>query len=292
MTRAVRRVAALLATGLLLPVVAVAPASAVTIPTVVTVRAAHHAGYDRLVLQLSARPATVQLGWKTRLTWPQTGKPVAIAGAAFLELHLAPAQAHSNSGHDTIARRTTFALPDLVEMVVTEDFEGHVLLGLGLQRRTPIHVFRLTNPSRVVLDFAVPFATTPVRTYFLNMPRFTVGRTPYVASVARRVLPAAPAAGALALLFAGPTPGERAAGLRLVTSGATGFSALSIAAGVARLRLAGTCNSRGSTFTVADEVIPTLRQFAAVHWVKIYDTLGHTERPLGNSDSIPACLEP
>jgi hypothetical protein len=41
-----------------------------------------------------------------------------------------------------------------------------------------------------------------------------------------------------------------------------------------------------------DEIMPTLKQFPSVHWVKIYDRYGHTERPSGHSDSIPLSLEP
>jgi hypothetical protein len=35
----------------------------------------------------------------------------------------------------------------------------------------------------------------------------------------------------------------------------------------------------------------TLRQFASVDWVKIFDPAGHTGVPNGHTDSIPACLE-
>jgi hypothetical protein len=38
--------------------------------------------------------------------------------------------------------------------------------------------------------------------------------------------------------------------------------------------------------------MPTLKQFPSVHWVKIYDQNGQTERPSGHSDSIPFSLEP
>jgi hypothetical protein len=44
--------------------------------------------------------------------------------------------------------------------------------------------------------------------------------------------------------------------------------------------------------TVAGEIMPTLRQFASVDYVKIYDPAGTTEQPIGRSDSVPACLEP
>ena len=93
-------------------------------------------------------------------------------------------------------------------------------------------------------------------------------------------------------LFAGPLTAEKAGGLRLLRSGARGFSHLSITDGVARVRLTGGCTSHGSTVTIADEITPTLRQLAAVRWVKIYDPAGHTERPTGHSDSVPTCLEP
>ena len=38
--------------------------------------------------------------------------------------------------------------------------------------------------------------------------------------------------------------------------------------------------------------MPTLKQFATVDHVKIYDPEGQTARPTGATDSIPACLEP
>ena len=93
-------------------------------------------------------------------------------------------------------------------------------------------------------------------------------------------------------LFAGPAQEEIAQRLRFVNSDATGFSNLSIVDGIARVRLTGGCSSHGSTFTVAGEIFPTLKQFSAVRWVKIYDPQGTTERPTGQTDSIPECLEP
>jgi hypothetical protein len=44
--------------------------------------------------------------------------------------------------------------------------------------------------------------------------------------------------------------------------------------------------------TIAGEIMPTLRNLASVAWVKIYGPSGHTEHPLGQRDSLPACLEP
>ena len=93
-------------------------------------------------------------------------------------------------------------------------------------------------------------------------------------------------------LFAGPTQGELARSLKFVASGATGFTKLSIADGVARIQLSGKLSSGGSTFTIANEIMATLKHLPSVHWVKIYDASGHTEHPTGHSDSIPISLEP
>ena len=92
-------------------------------------------------------------------------------------------------------------------------------------------------------------------------------------------------------LFAGPTQAEPACGTKFVSS-VTGFKILSIRDVLARVQLLGKISSGGSTFTIASEIMPTLKQFRSVRWVKIYDRFGHTERPFGHSDSIPFSLEP
>ncbi|TMS00278.1 GerMN domain-containing protein [Nonomuraea basaltis] len=85
---------------------------------------------------------------------------------------------------------------------------------------------------------------------------------------------------------------ERAQGLRFVASKATGFSKLTVKKGVARVYLTGRVTSGGSAFTIANQIRPTLKQFPAIKWVKIYDSAGHTEHPAGPSDSVPQSLEP
>ena len=58
------------------------------------------------------------------------------------------------------------------------------------------------------------------------------------------------------------------------------------------MQLLGKISSGGSTFTIANEIMPTLKRFPSVRRVKIYDRSGHTERSSGHSDSIPFSLEP
>jgi hypothetical protein len=130
------------------------------------------------------------------------------------------------------------------------------------------------------------------KVFFFNRDNFVDNINPFFSPVLRPVRPSSPATGVMDRLFAGPLASEKAVGLRLLRSHARGFANLDIADGVARVRLTGNCNSDGSTVTVAGEVMPTLRQFTNVDFVKIFDQSGSTESPTGHTDSIPACLEP
>jgi hypothetical protein len=152
--------------------------------------------------------------------------------------------------------------------------------------------FKGQAPASPAAVASTPAGTVQVRVYFLNTDRFAQDTPPYTQAVYRQVIPPAVGSGALQELFAGPTQDEQALGLRFLSSHASGFENLRIDDGVARVQLTGGCSSGGSTFTVADEIRPTLKQFPSVIWVKIYDPSGQTERPYGHTDSIPACLEP
>jgi hypothetical protein len=128
--------------------------------------------------------------------------------------------------------------------------------------------------------------------YFFNQRRFTANTPPFVTSVLRPVPARTPATGLMDRLFAGPTAREAGGGLRVLSSGASGFTGLSISGSIARIRLTGGCSSAGSTATIAQEILPTLKRLPGVRFVKIFDPAGHTEHPTGARDSIPSCLEP
>ena len=281
---------AVLAVPLLTP--GPAPAAAPPVPTLVGVRAAHHPGFDRVVFDFAGGlPASRRATYVDVLRGDGSGLPIRIAGQAILQVRLEAAQAHDAAGETAPARRA-FALPNVMTTVRSGDFESVVTYGIGLERRTGFRVFTLRNPDRVVVDIDAAFTTVPRRVYFLNQPNFVANRRPFFTPVSRPVQPASPARGVMDRLFAGPVPSESADGLRLVRSRATDFADLSIGGGIARVRLVGGCDSQGSTVTVAGEIMPTLRQFSTVDWVKILDPAGNTERPTGRTDSIPTCLEP
>jgi hypothetical protein len=136
--------------------------------------------------------------------------------------------------------------------------------------------------------------TTTLTVYFLDSNRYTAGTPPYEAAVTR-IVPhtVAVATRTLQKYFEGPTADEQAAGLVRLMNGFTGFSSISIQNGVARVYMTGgPCNSEGATYTIANLLYANLTQFSTITWVKIYDQDGHTEQPTGQSNSIPACLEP
>ncbi len=132
-----------------------------------------------------------------------------------------------------------------------------------------------------------------ITVYFTDMNAYIAGTPPYEVPVTRMIPPPASYPEAvLAAFFQGPTPEEQSLGLELILSGATGFSALDIQDGIARVYLTGQCNSQGATYTIANPLLANLLQFDEVTFVKIYDENGFTQQPDGDSHSIPGCLEP
>ncbi len=128
--------------------------------------------------------------------------------------------------------------------------------------------------------------------YFTDRARFAAGVEPYEVGVERSSSGGVDPRAVLDAFFAGPTDAERAAGLMAVTSGFTGVRSLRVENGVADVFLAGTCASSGPTYTIAGPIRANLLPFAEIAWIKIHDETGETERPTGQVDSIPLCLEP
>ena len=268
-------------------------AAATTVPTLVGVRAAHHPGYDRVVFDFAGGlPSTRSVRYVSHLIADPSGRLVPIAGRAILQVTMAPTNAHNSAGHSTAPTKVAFALPNVMTAVLSGDFEAVTSSGLGLAKRETFKVFTLRNPNRLVIDVKAAFPTVTKRVWLFNPKRFSAGTEPIFIPVLRPVRTAAPATGVMDRIFAGPLPAEYAAGLRALLSRATGFTNLRISHGVARVQLTGGCSSGGSTVSIADEIMPSLRQFSTVDFVKIYDPSGHTEQPTGRSDSIPVGLEP
>jgi len=129
--------------------------------------------------------------------------------------------------------------------------------------------------------------------YFFDENRFAAGTEPYEVGVVRQIHPDAflPRLAAQAY-FDGPTDEEKAQGLTAVLSECTGFTDFRIEEGVAHIWLEGPCTSGGSTYTIAQPLMKTLRQFDEIDFIKLYDAQGRTEQPALRTDSIPFVLEP
>jgi hypothetical protein len=67
---------------------------------------------------------------------------------------LRDARAHSPSGGQLFPNVLTPLCPNLRQVKTAGDFEGVVTFGLGLRHKTGFRVFRLTAPSRIVVDVA------------------------------------------------------------------------------------------------------------------------------------------
>ncbi|HEX7542065.1 MAG TPA: NBR1-Ig-like domain-containing protein [Anaerolineales bacterium] len=150
------------------------------------------------------------------------------------------------------------------------------------------------SAPQIVRSGAIPPTPTTVNVYFLDSARYVANTLPFETAVTRPVsLSKTNPETVLTQLFLGPTPAELTAGLKVILSGTTGYSSLAIADdSVARVYLTGTCASGGATYTIANLIVKNLKQFSTILWVKIYDQSATTEVPTGQSDSIPACLEP
>jgi hypothetical protein len=252
-------------------------------------RVGEHPGYTRLVFDFTedgAAPAYLVM-YREPPFIDIPGDVVPVDGEAFVYVNLFPARTVDFESKDLTPtyegpRRFSPGSENLSEVVFISDFEATMEWVIGIGRVAPFRVFTLDGPPRVVLDIA-----DGPGVFFLNMPNFEVGTEPYEAALLRSV---ATPQEALDALFDGPTAAEAAAGLALVTSEATGAELVSLDGEVAVVQLQGGCNSGGSTFSVANLIGPTLKQFADV--VKILDPDGETADLDGPGDSIPACLEP
>jgi Double-GTPase 2 len=285
--------------GLAVPALAssTAPAAATAAsqaPVLTAIHASHHRGYDQLIFQFTGSlPAHRSAHYVSAAAPSRSGGPVPAAGSARLLISFSGTR---GPGRPTVAdvqpTRRTYALPGLIQLVKVPGRTGTADFSAGLARKEPFRVFARAHPSRVIIDVRTPYRTVRVHDYFLSSRQIAAGQPPYARAVSRRVITSSRPFRALQRLFAGPTPAEHARGLRFVASGATGFTRLTIHRGVARLRLTGACRSDGAAVTVASEIVPTLRQFSWVRWVKIYDAAGETERPAGDTSSLPDCLLP
>ena len=161
---AMRLVRTLVVTSLVAVVLALAaaPAGAQSAPTLVGVRAGRHPGFDRVVFEFRGAVPEHRIDYVDQLVQDGSGEPVAVAGAANLQVVFHGANAHAEDGTPTVSpRRFSPGLPAVKEVAQIGDFEAVVSYGTGVDRRRPITVSTLSGPPRLVVDVATTGSGDP-----------------------------------------------------------------------------------------------------------------------------------
>jgi LPXTG-motif cell wall-anchored protein len=112
----------------------------------------HHPGFDRVVFTLTRTvpPFTVQ--YVPAIRHDPSDRPVTLQGSAFLLVVL-----HGTAGSAASAQPTiTPGFPMLKQVKGAGDFEAVTSYGIGAARKSGFRAFVLTNPSRLVVDLAIP----------------------------------------------------------------------------------------------------------------------------------------
>ncbi|HUQ58674.1 AMIN-like domain-containing (lipo)protein [Lentzea sp.] len=134
-------------------------ASAQSTPTMSDIRTGQHAGFSRVVLDMSASPSEHRASEVTSVAHCASGNPITVAGGdvqEILQVTLIGAAAHDDNGNPTYTGSRNFATPGLANIrgiALTCDFEATLGIAVGYSNTYSWHrVFTLTNPNRVVID--------------------------------------------------------------------------------------------------------------------------------------------
>src|SRR5262245_24695917 len=112
------------------------------------------ATFDRFVLRFRFATPGYSVRLVRRVTHDPSGRPVRLLGNARLLVVIRNARAHTLGGTSLVPRAITPLCRNLRQVKAAGDFEGVVSFGLGLRHRAGFRVFRLTSPTRVVVDIA------------------------------------------------------------------------------------------------------------------------------------------
>jgi hypothetical protein len=119
------------------------------------VRSASHPGFDRVVFVFdgNALPGHRVEYVDRPVRQCGSGRPVRVAGDAWLLVRLEPANAHTEAGEPTVNNRERrLSYPNLKELKIICDFEAQVEWVLGLGSPNRYRVLELRNPARLVVD--------------------------------------------------------------------------------------------------------------------------------------------
>jgi hypothetical protein len=113
-----------------------------------------HATFDRFVIRISSGNPGYDARYVSRIVADPSGKPVSLQGSQKIRVVIRPARGHTAAGTNLLPATLTPLCSNLRQVKKAGDFEGVVSFGLGLARKTGFRVFRLTGPTRIVVDVA------------------------------------------------------------------------------------------------------------------------------------------
>src|SRR5258706_33355 len=157
---------------------------------------------------------------------------------------------------------------------------------------TPSRTPTATKTSRPTLTPTPP--TIRVNIVFTDKQLLQKGTPPFEKVTTRDILSSInPVGAAVDEYFKGPNAAEQNAGLIAIWNGFLGYRRIDLSSdGVLRIYLKGQCLSNGTSYSIAQPLTATVKQFPFVQYVKIYDENDNTRNGFDKIDSTPICLDP
>jgi hypothetical protein len=113
-----------------------------------------HATYDRFVVRGRLATPGYDVRYVSKIVADGSGKTITLLGTKRIRVVIRPARGHTTGGSNLLPSTLTPRCSNLRQVKKAGDFEGVVSYGLGLRRKTGFRVFRLTAPTRIVVDVA------------------------------------------------------------------------------------------------------------------------------------------
>jgi hypothetical protein len=111
-----------------------------------------HATFDRFVIRGRFATPGYDVRYVNKVVADGSGKTVSLLGTKRIHVVIREARGHTSGGTDLLPNVLTPLCSNLRQVKGAGDFEGVVSFGIGLRRKTGFRVFRLTAPTRVVID--------------------------------------------------------------------------------------------------------------------------------------------
>ena len=128
------------------------------VPRLIGIRTAAHpeSGYDRVTFDFESVLPGYEVRYVDQPVAAGSGEPVSIAGRRYLQITFRPAQAHDDSGTQSVTPRSApLGYPMLKAYAITGDFEATLTVVLGLDDVVGFRVGELPGrPGRIYVDVA------------------------------------------------------------------------------------------------------------------------------------------